>query len=319
MIPQNLLFSMQTDALKNLKMIQWNCRGIRGKIMEIESMLKSFDVDIFVLSETLLESTSEFYFNGYQIFRKERVSCTGGGVMIMVKNGIVCQDLNVLSDAVEIIGVQVQLKNFKVNIGSIYITNNIEESVLDDVLCQLPKPHVLAGDFNAHSQAWGSYKEDARGKTVLEFLSCNELVFLNNGSITRKACPPKRSSAIDLTLVSTDISLIINWEVLELPTQSDHYPICSEFMLDNELIPTRKFDNLCFPTFLKNLEQITSNNEPFDNVDDEYQNIIKLIDQAVEISKKRKTSNKRVHRNYWWDDECQLLWNEAKEMVNIHR
>lgn len=262
MIPQISPFPMQTNHINNLKVIQWNCRGIRGKILEIESFLKSIDVDVFVLSETLLESTSEFCFNGYQIFRKERVSCAGGGVMIMVRNGIVCQDLNVHSDTVEIIGVKIQINNFKLNVGSIYITNNIEERDLDDVLGQLPKPHVLAGDFNAHSQAWGSYKEDVRGKTVLNFLSNNELVYLNNGSITRKACPPRRSSAIDLTLVSTDISLIIDWEVLEFPTQSDHYPVFFQVQLDNEVIPNRKFDNLCFPVFLKNLEQLTSNNEP---------------------------------------------------------
>lgn len=85
------------------------------------------------------------------------------------------------------------------------------------------------------------------------------------------------------------------------------------------MIPNRKFDNLCFPVFLKNLEQLTSNNEPINSVDDEFQNIIMLINQAIEMSQNRITSKQKHHKNHWWDEECQQLWNEAKEMVKIHR
>lgn len=310
---------MNSRHIQSIKMIQWNCRGIRGKVIEIESMLKFFEVDIFILSETLLQPDTHFSFNGYQIFRKERNIALGGGVMIMVRNGMKCQQLNTSSDVVEIIAVSINVKDLFINIASIYITNSIVESDLHNILRQLPKPLILAGDFNAHSQAWGSYKEDNRGKTVLDFLSNSELVFLNNGSFTRKACPPKQSSAIDLTLCSMDIALITNWEIQDIPTQSDHHPINIEIVLEPVQTQSRKFEQLNIPAFIKLVQQFASRSCPKIGLEEEYQEIINILYNAADKTQNKRSNKEKYHKNFWWDEECQQLWNEARELSRTHR
>jgi hypothetical protein len=48
-----------------------------------------------------------------------------------------------------------------------------------------------------------------------------DLVVLNDGSITRMASPPRRSSAIDLTLCSSSLALDVIWSVIDDLVGSD--------------------------------------------------------------------------------------------------
>lgn len=86
-------------------------------------------------------------------------------------------------------------------------------------------PLVIMGDTNAHHEAWGSKRNDGRGKTILEFVVDHDLVVLNNDQGTRLDPSSGKMSAIDLTIVSTEIAYKLSLNVDEDNRGSDHFPI----------------------------------------------------------------------------------------------
>lgn len=65
---------------------------------------------------------------------------------------------------------------------------------------------LIGGDFNVHSEAWGSGKFCRGGQFLLEALTDSNLVFLNDGSPTRITRLNETKSAVDITLVSTNLA-----------------------------------------------------------------------------------------------------------------
>jgi hypothetical protein len=48
-----------------------------------------------------------------------------------------------------------------------------------------PSNIIIGGDFNAHHHIWGAKHITGKGREIAIFLSNNDLVLLNDGSITR--------------------------------------------------------------------------------------------------------------------------------------
>lgn len=85
---------------------------------------------------------------------------------------------------------------------------------------------MWCGDFKAHSTLWGCANNDQSGYVIEEVLDCNELVCLNDWTITRLDVVRRSNSVIDLTIVSNNLARQCDWEVLDQSTLgSDHYPI----------------------------------------------------------------------------------------------
>lgn len=57
---------------------------------------------------------------------------------------------------------------------------------------------MILGDFNAHSELWGSYKHDTRRHIIETLLDEEELVVLNTGQATRFNINSNSNSAIYL-------------------------------------------------------------------------------------------------------------------------
>ncbi|XP_070182747.1 uncharacterized protein, partial [Littorina saxatilis] len=85
---------------------------------------------------------------------------------------------------------------------------------------------VVMGDFNAHHRMWDADAESSPDTQLAEDISISDLVLLNDGTATRQAQRQReRSSAIDLTLVSPELALTIDWQVYPNTLGSDHYLI----------------------------------------------------------------------------------------------
>jgi hypothetical protein len=98
-----------------------------------------------------------------------------------------------------------------------------------------------------YGATWGCESEDV-GASMLQTM----LVY---GSLTRITAPPNKSSAIDLTLSSSDLSLgRHSWKVLGDAAGSDHLPILSS--LQTLEIPTKYFSRLRL-NVLESLVRIT--------------------------------------------------------------
>jgi hypothetical protein len=117
----------------------------------------------------------------------------------------------------------------------------------------------VLGDFNTQSQSWGCESDDSRACVVQSMFDGLRLVHLNDGLLTRIAAPPRRSSAIDLTLCSADMSLNdILWQVLDDADGSDHLLILTSLQSFNvpTNIPVPIFDltrHMAWSTYAKSI------------------------------------------------------------------
>ncbi|XP_060665723.1 uncharacterized protein LOC132798010 [Drosophila nasuta] len=99
-------------------------------------------------------------------------------------------------------------------------------SVMEEIALDVRgKPQVIiAGDFNAWAEEWGSSRTNARGQTVLEALATLDLALMNHGSqhtFTRAGT----GSVIDLAFVSYPIARSAKWAISNVYTASDHRAI----------------------------------------------------------------------------------------------
>ncbi|XP_044778840.1 uncharacterized protein LOC123327201 [Drosophila simulans] len=86
---------------------------------------------------------------------------------------------------------------------------------------------LIAGDFNAWSESWGSSTINARGRMVLEAFATLDLALLNHGNrhTFRRA---GLGSVVDLTFTSGSSFRLTRWRLNEDYTGSDHLPIISD-------------------------------------------------------------------------------------------
>lgn len=88
---------------------------------------------------------------------------------------------------------------------------------------------VFAGDFNAHSKAFGDKKNDERGNWLVDFLMGSNLLVLNVGNEPTFE-QNNNSSLIDLTMATPGASRRVReWHIDTDFVFSDHKAICFEF------------------------------------------------------------------------------------------
>jgi hypothetical protein len=107
----------------NLKIFAANFRSLNNKIFNLQCKLSELNIDLFIGCETWLtnEVPNNFLTNNYSIFRKDRTSLRGGGVIIGIKKqykSISKMELNM--NEIELIWVEIRMKNTKFLCGAAY-------------------------------------------------------------------------------------------------------------------------------------------------------------------------------------------------------
>jgi exonuclease III len=305
-----------------INILQWNCRSILRKKHFLQNLLHHHDIRIFALSETHLSSLDDFSVFNFNIVRRDREDGFGGVLLGIRKDISFRESINGMISSCELVGAAIADEHgCCLNVISGYSAPNCRLNTVEvgNALKSLTGPLMVVGDFNAHSQSWGCREDDARAGAVLEMADDLNLVVLNDGSITRIAAPPRRSSAIDLTFCSSELSLDITWRVLDDPAGSDHLPIISS------LNPT------CFPEkFRPNYLDLTKNiswarfsgfvsegifSMPSElNLLDKYELFIEIVQNAAKQSQPVGALSHRdptVRAPLWWDAECMGLDDET--------
>ncbi|KAI5727669.1 hypothetical protein M8J77_005465 [Diaphorina citri] len=209
---------------------------------EFKLILKNELPIAFALQETHLLPKDSVQVNNYQVFRQD--FCDGliacGGVMIVVHNSCHAQRITVNhSSNLQIVAVRIISNKIKQNFTLCNLYNRpgnssciVKESDFSHITSQLPKPFILAGDFNGHSTLWGSYKLDTQGKEIEKFFRLNDVYLLNRDVPTHVNNTYGTLSAIDLTFVSPALATEVTWSPLDDTYSSDHFPIHIKFLLD---------------------------------------------------------------------------------------
>ena len=173
---------MISDNVTNI--LQWNIRGMTNKKKELLHIIQQYKVSVLALQETQLSSD-------YLFKIKHCTSIGKSGIFNRRQHGGVCLYIHEdapfsqvqLDTSLQAVAATVKFRN-RITICNIYIppTSRISLKNLQDLYIQLPQPCTLIGDFNAHSQRWGSDNTNARGKMIENFIDQTNLIILNNGS-----------------------------------------------------------------------------------------------------------------------------------------
>lgn len=156
----------------------------------------------------------------------------------------------------------------------------------------------MLGDFNGHSELWGSETIDSRGRAIETFLSDNELVVLNDRSITRIDTRDGHGSAIDLSIVSSPVSWKFGW-VIEGDTRgSDHFPILITSFETMAKKMTRRprwrYEAANWDKFVRALDK------PIDATPENFTTEVIAAANGTIPKTKSKINKRAVH---WWNDE----------------
>ena len=79
---------------------------------------------------------------------------------------------------------------------------------------------MLMGDFNAHHEMWGNDIADRRGKWIEEIAREMNFNILNDGTQTHIS-----GTAVDLTVVSPELSPGMRGMAIPTVLNSDHFPL----------------------------------------------------------------------------------------------
>ena len=150
--------------------IQWNFRGIKANHKELLLLLKRYNPKIVCLQEIFLIDINHLQIKNFQSYHYihtdgQRAS---GGVSIHVRKDIlqhqIYQQININSE-LQVIALKATLHK-PINICCIYLPPHdpIHNQKLDKLIEQIPKPHILLGDFNSHNTVWGCQKTTKRAQ-----------------------------------------------------------------------------------------------------------------------------------------------------------
>lgn len=194
-----------------IRLIQWNCRGIHGKLTEFKNLICNYD--IACLQETWLGCRDPLPLSEFLSFTQDRpIDQIGGGTAVVCKSNLDPSTIPLTGmEALElevsaIVLNKLSFYNKRLAIISIYKPPNIflrisEWNCFFDHIRSLSNSFslIMCGDFNSHHSSWGSSLSNSEGSILADILASSDFVFLNNGSSTRVSANIRHHSVPDLT------------------------------------------------------------------------------------------------------------------------
>ena len=166
------------SAIKSLNISVINFWGIRSKLAKLHAFIEYYSPDVIIGTETKLKPDildSEIFLYSYNVFRRDRISNDGGGVLIAVKSNI-ATTIHFVSTDCEKIWVEIHDQNssFSMFVGCFYRAPGSPILKLHELgksleeIIQIAKNHtfILGGDFNLPGidcDLWS----DKSGETVM--------------------------------------------------------------------------------------------------------------------------------------------------------
>ena len=161
----------------------------------------------------------------------------GGGVLILVKNGLTytslsTQSISSLDPSSDYLAIAVKVKGASpIHLFNVYVppirssSDSHPKSFSPFLLPSSPTTYIF-GNFNSHHSSWDSHSpEDQSGKDLFDWLLSSDLLPLNNPEHhTLLHCATRNRSSPDLSLVPARIVSKCTWQTL-LDLGSDHLPI----------------------------------------------------------------------------------------------
>ena len=273
-------------------------------------LLKRYNPKIVCLQETFLKDINHLQiknFQSYHYIHKDGQR-PSRGFSIPVRKDVPQHQININSE-LQVIAVKATLHK-PINICCIYLSPHdpLYNQKLDKPIEQIPKPHILLGDFKSHNTIWGCQKTIKKSTDLEKFINDNNLCILNNKTPTCLNPSTDSHSTIDINLSDPSSYLDYIWKVHNDPCGSDHFPMILEItqpIKENNRPPCWKTNKADWQKF-KNLCNTKLVQDPNRTI------LIKhftetLIAIANKTILKNSLSNK--HNTPWFNNGCKIAIN----------
>lgn len=325
--------NMSLTERESLNILQWNARSAVANKMTLEKTLFEKNIHIALISETWFKPGKFYNFPGYNVIRDDREDGRAGAAIFLKTNIFYRENHSYykISDT-QSCAVSVTYDEKSVNIVSFYNdhTNNVTSQEWTRFFTSFQGPTVFGGDSNCHHLAWGCTKTDTKGRSLLDAMDDANLLFLNTGAATlMRSIHHRNVSAIDLTIVTADLSGFFDWNVIDDALGSNHYPILlsSNVMSFKSIIktPIRKW-KIAQADWTKFQIEMKILSEPYlENInhgqENSYENFIQDLNIASEksIPKVSNFNENGKFRRPWWNEECEKLLKDRKTKLNLYK
>lgn len=304
------------DPVRNLTILQNNINSLRPAVNRslLTNLLQQHKIDIAILSEIWIKSDESFNFTGYKFVKKCRDKGYGG-VGLLISNEIAYSVISLPQlHPIEAIAIKTINTKDTLMIISVYIPPSIGNSQLKPSLLNLidliDKSNVttiLAGDFNSHHPTWNNLNKSCpRGEMLAQILENTNLIVMNDGNPTTIRSPNSTQSAIDLTIVSSNIAPKIEWSVLDEEICGEHRVILFE-LIDQAKKYKYNLIQINKKKAIEYLNQIKP--EEIENPEQLSTFFIENINKA-----KFKPSNTKRPK-HWWNTEIKKLYEDKNEKL----
>lgn len=306
---------------KNLKVLYWNCRSLKRRQPELQTLVK--DIDILFCAETRLSPHDSLSctFPGFFTIRVDRIHNSGGGLLVAIRKSIsykVIKTPNISDKLIESIGLQITNMSPQVKLYAFYKppSTTLSESQLDDIcaLASDPQQTILMGDFNAHHQAWNCATSKQGGDDLFYSIVNHDLMVHNTETITR--IDENSQSNIDLVLSSVSLADKIKIGIYDETYGSDHFPVLTRITVEKNIYRKKTFKLTSVRTDWDSLRQDLDSTYLTKFCSHSYNSLTplekyELFSEHISHTIKSHTPNRThvpasIHRNpvHWWDLAC---------------
>ena len=300
--------------------LQWNCRGIKLNVPELQLIITETNPVAICLQETKL-NTELFQLRGYSAYHhitSKKIAC--GGSSIFIKTNILHRKINTNSE-IQAVAIRFTLGR-PLTMCSIYIPpdQNVSYYELHSLVKELPKPILLLGDFNAHSPLWGSHKSNSKGKIIEKLLEDENLCILNDGTPTFYSSINLSPSYLDLTIIDSNLYTEFTWNVMDENCGSDHQPILLTTRSKNtsEIQEKWNFHKADWNKFQIECNKILTQINEQSNAEEKYSTFVQSLLQICEctIPKVKQKLNKQ---RPWFTNTCKEYIQDRNKKLRIFR
>ena len=209
-----------------LKIMFWNCQGIRSKRKELELYLKEHSIDIIAPNETFLHKKITFKIQGYDTIRNDRSTGSRGGVAFLVKHGLVLNkefknaDFNIITEN-EALAISLELStNQNLTLATIYCPDGNPNFSLFQTINNHSDNVMFVGDFNSKLEAFGCASKNTSGPMLKTIQNKLNLICVNNDEHTHMDRRTGNTNILDMAFISQNLAI----HDIQFQIGSDHLP-----------------------------------------------------------------------------------------------
>ena len=243
----------------NFNICHWNAEGVRTKKFELQTFLKTHNIDVCCIQETHLSPNHRFSVRGFETFRRDREHGPKGGLLILVKNIYPAAEIHRSRDEdTEVLGIKLILEGNPLSIYNLY--SPPPKALRLHAIQPEEERWIIMGDFNSHSPSWGYPDLDAKVDEVEDWIITNQMVLSNRPDEPRTYYSRawRKTSCPDITIATDDVTKTTKRHVEQQLGGSDHKPVLLVIKQDlreagRKLFPSWNYKRANWPEFRKML------------------------------------------------------------------